>query len=785
MKKYYFLIVGFLFFGVANAQIVNIPDANFKNLLLASNSQYGCALNNNFQSIDVDVNNNNEIEIDEALNVYRFDIIGSSTPSNMKIYDLEGIESFTNLISIQIQYHLVTNLNFSGLNYIESLIFDNNSITVFDATLYPNLKQLSCNNNQLSNLVVANMISLESINCNSNQLQQIDLSGLSNLKDLSVNLNQLASIDLSDCLDLESLSCSNNQLSLLEVANLSMLNNIFCSNNSIVSLNLSGLSPQFIALYCENNQLSTLDLTGYSNIQWLRCGGNNLVTMFLKNGSSYSSSLNFSNNPTLEYICADELKLPIIQSLINNYGYNNCFVNSYCTFFPGGEYYTINGTSKYDNDNNGCDILDFNVSNLKFSVNNSGSIGTLYSNIFGSYQMPVIAGITTVIPILENSNYFSISPVSFNVNFPIQNSPYNQNFCVLANGYYPDLEINLLPIECALPGFDVKYKIIYKNKGTTSQSGIINLLFNDSVLDFMNSNPIPNSQSSNILSWNFNNLLPFKSEEIDLTLNLNSPTDIPAVNSGYLLNFSSTISGATDETPLDNISILNQTVVNSFDPNDKTCLEGATITPSQVGKYVHYMIRFENTGTANAQNVVIKDMIDTAKFDVNSLIPINGSHSFVTRITATNKVEFIFENINLPFDDANNDGYVAFKIKTKPTLVLGDTFSNTASIYFDYNFPIITDPAVTTVANILANQDFVFANHISINPNPASDILNITSKDIEISSISIYNTLGQLVQVIPNAKETKIIDVSELKSGNYFIKVISDKGMSSSKFIKD
>ncbi len=55
----------------------------------------------------------------------------------------------------------------------------------------------------------------------------------------------------------------------------------------------------------------------------------------------------------------------------------------------------------------------------------------------------------------------------------------------------------------------------------------------------------------------------------------------------------------------------------------------------------------------------------------------------MTKISETNKVEFIFENINLPFDDATNDGYVAFKIQTNPSLVVGDSFSNTASIYFD------------------------------------------------------------------------------------------------------
>ena len=163
---------------------------------------------------------------------------------------------------------------------------------------------------------------------------------------------------------------------------------------------------------------------------------------------------------------------------------------------------------------------------------------------------------------------------------------------------------------------------------------------------------------------------------------------------------------------------------------------------------------------------------------------LDGSHPFVTRISNTNKVEFIFENINLPFDDANNDGYIAFKIKTKPTLVVGNSFSNTASIYFDYNFPIITNTATTTVAP-LANQNFAFEKYFKIYPNPVKDILNIeTKKTIQVTSINIYNTLGQIVLVIPNAQQTKSIDVSGLKTGNYFMKVNSDKGSSSVKFVK-
>ena len=80
---------------------------------------------------------------------------------------------------------------------------------------------------------------------------------------------------------------------------------------------------------------------------------------------------------------------------------------------------------------------------------------------------------------------------------------------------------------------------------------------------------------------------------------------------------------------------------------------------------------------------------------------------------------------------------------------------------------------------------FVFEDYFKIYPNPANDVLNIESKKtIEVTSINIYNTLGQIVLVIPNAQQTKLVDVSSLKSGNYFVKINSDKGSSSVKFVK-
>jgi hypothetical protein len=593
--------------------------------------------------------------------------------------------------------------------------------------------------------------------------------------------NQLSSINVSGLINLVNFGCSNNLLPSLNLTGLTNLGDFNCSNNLLPSLNVSGLS-NLQYLVCSANQLTSLDVSGSTNFIWLNCSNNQLVTLFLKNGRN--ETIIFDNNPALQYICADDAQITSIQTKITQYGYTNCHVNSYCSFVPGGAFYTLQGNNRFDSNANGCDASDSNLPNFKCAITDGTTTGTFISNTTGSYTIPVQAGTHTVTPILENPTYFTVTPSNTgNIVFPTATSPYVRDFCVTANGVKNDLEVTIIPIEVARPGFDAFYKIIYKNKGNQVANGSLSFAFNDAIMDLVTASPIVNATGTNSLSWNYANLNPFETREINLTFNVNSPMETPAVNAGEVLNYTATIIGATDETPADNVFTLNQTVVNSFDPNDKTCLEGTTITPSMVGNYVHYVIRFENTGTFAAQNVVIKDMIDTTKFDMASLIPQSSSHPFVTRITNSNQVEFVFENINLPFNDATNDGYVAFKIKTKPTLVLGNTFTNTASIYFDYNFPIVTNTTTTTVA-ALGNQDFDFGSVFSLSPVPAKYFLTISTKQaVVVTSINIYNTLGQLVQVHTNPNET--IDVSGLQSGSYFVRITSDKGSATGKFLKE
>jgi hypothetical protein len=435
-----------------------------------------------------------------------------------------------------------------------------------------------------------------------------------------------------------------------------------------------------------------------------------------------------------------------------------------------------------DANGNGCDTADNGFQYLQFQVVNGATGNSYFSSFTGAYSTFLSQGTTTVTPILSNPAWFSVFPTSATVTFPAAQNPYVQDFCVTPNGEHYDVGITLLPLRDLVPGDFCQYRMAYTNRGNHTVSGSVSLAFNGNSLYLVSVAPNVSQQSSGLFSWDFTDLQPLETREINVRFEANNPSQTPPLNGGDVLHFlASATTSMPDEYPADNSFALNQTAVNSFDPNDKTCLEGDVIVPEQVGDYVDYMIRFENTGTYPARNITVKDVIDATKYDIATLRPISGSHNFITRISG-NLAEFIFQDINLPFQPESNDGYVAFQIKTRPTLVAGDSFSNTASIYFDYNLPIVTNAATTSVQTLKA-PDFDFDDYFTVYPNPAGNRLHIAQKrQSRISSVSVYNMLGQLMMAVSG--DSPDVDIAGLAAGNYVVEVISENGVSSAKFIK-
>ena len=105
---------------------------------------------------------------------------------------------------------------------------------------------------------------------------------------------------------LKELDCYNNQLTSLDVSNNPLLEYLHCGNNHLTTLNVNS-NPLLKTLWCGGNQLTALDVSNHPKLIRLDCNG---VYIADKDGNmvntSQLSTLNASNNPSLEFLwCSD------------------------------------------------------------------------------------------------------------------------------------------------------------------------------------------------------------------------------------------------------------------------------------------------------------------------------------------------------------------------------------------------------------------------------------------------------------------------------------------------
>ncbi|MCB9425867.1 MAG: T9SS type A sorting domain-containing protein [Flavobacteriales bacterium] len=219
-------LVFLVFFGnQLHGQNANIPDDNFLSALL------------NHKPV-IDLNGDWKISIQEA---QAFN--GTLDIYFKGIFDLSGIEVFTNI---------------SGLNC------SSNNLTSVDFSHNTQLKLLSCGNNQISTLNISALTQLETLNCYNNLLTQLDVSALTQLVELGCYNNQITELNTSKNKQLQLLFCSNNQIQNLDVSANTSLENLTCNNNKILNLALTNNSD-LSRLDCSYNLLESLNVANGNN----------------------------------------------------------------------------------------------------------------------------------------------------------------------------------------------------------------------------------------------------------------------------------------------------------------------------------------------------------------------------------------------------------------------------------------------------------------------------------------------------------------------------------------
>ena len=133
--------------------------------------------------------------------------------------------------------------------------------------------------------------------------------------------------------------------------------------------------------------------------------------------------------------------------------------------------------------------------------------------------------------------------------------------------------------------------------------------------------------------------------------------------------------------------------------------------------------------------------------------------------------------INLPdstSDEPNSHGYVKFRMTPVSTLLNGAQIENVANIYFDFNEPVITAPAVFTVDQLMSvavneGNEFLFY------PNPAEDQITV-QVDAPGALLEIRSSDGRLVKAQRAEGKQVMLGIGDLASGLYVISVQGTSG---------
>ena len=381
------------------------------------------------------------------------------------------------------------------------------------------------------------------------------------------------------------------------------------------------------------------------------------------------------------------------------------------------------------------------------------------------------------------SGFYTCSATYTNVNVSVGSGITTYNFPITVTPY-ADLAVYVHPYGASpRPGFTYMNRVTIVNQGNQTIAAGSVTFDKSNIVTISNVFPSVTNTPTGFIG-SFTNLAPFQSKEFIVTMQV--PT-IPTVSLGQIITNTASVTIPTNDAIVsNNTSAVSQVIVGSYDPNDKTESHGGKILHSSftANDYLNYTIRFENTGTANAINIKVEDVLDS-KLDETSIRMIASSHPYVLDRVGSN-LKWNFNGVNLPPSVPNTQtghGYIVFQVKPKPGFAIGDVIPNTANIYFDFNPAIVTNTCTTEFVSTLSNENFTFNNFKSF-PNPVKNTLTISNAS-PIEAIEISSILGQkMISKKVNDIQTEI-DLSQLSNGIYFVKVTSQGNEKTIKIMKE
>ena len=215
-----------------------IPDSVFEDKLIS----LGYDTINDGQVLTTNISNIDSLDISSG---YIFD----------GIYNLSGIEDFTNLTYLECRRNPLITIDVSQNSQLTHLIYQGQA-------------GMGGSFSNLINLVLPQSNNLIHLECPFNILESLDISQNSSLQYLDCSFNNsmfggLDSVNLTQNLNLEFINLMATGIDKLDVSKNSLLKKLYCHN-------LIGAPSSFIS---SQNSIENLDLSNNSNIDTILCGG--------------------------------------------------------------------------------------------------------------------------------------------------------------------------------------------------------------------------------------------------------------------------------------------------------------------------------------------------------------------------------------------------------------------------------------------------------------------------------------------------------------------------------
>ncbi|KQC33308.1 hypothetical protein AAU57_08240 [Nonlabens sp. YIK11] len=705
-------------------------------------SQIDLSANSNLELFRIQANRITSLDLSGAVALKQILAGGNSSLASLDVSQNPNLEYFDVLFCPNVTSVDFTNnpeLNYFRAGYgqngdpstgIQSLDFSNN----------PKMKQIIFTGSGITSFDPTNLLELETLWMDNARLSAIDVTQNQLLTYLNVSRNSISELDISQNTELLEFYAASNLMTQVDVSNNDKLTNLDVSRNAISELLVDNLTQLFFIGAASNN-LTTMDLSNNPKLEIVYLDRNQLVSLNIANGANELLRLNDPNDPNPDLFRFTAIENPDLTCVtVSDLAYmNNNFPNNVGAASYSLDCDDIGSTPLSDDgleqllvelgldDSVDGEIDSSTANNLKSLVLSNGNLGTF--NDLGKF------------PALENleasGNMITTIDLSGNPNLiEVDLSDNNLTTIDLTNNQ----ELQTLNLQNnALTGLTLK-----------SATGELKTSFSATALEALKELYVDNNPIS----------------ELDITANTNlevvsAPntmlTALDVSSNGKLKDLLVSNNQIT-ELNLENNALLETIKVSSNNLTDLTTSNLSNLDVLEADS--NQIVSLDLSANSNLRKIIVND---------NALTSLNLDNGANELLLPNNPQEPANEDLWY-FNAKNNSGLSCAKVSNV------DYMRNN----FGSNIDATTSFNATCGTASIDSTDLI----ISFYPNPVNNQLYINSSVGIIQKVRIYDIAARVLKTVPSNDSSVTLNLGDLATGNYFMEIHTDQGVSKKQFVK-